>query len=151
MDSPEAVWQRLEEVRAGTLQRLEALSQEELDRRPAAEDGEEAWSAGEIFMHLAIDEMYLRELIARPLLEGRKPPDGVSFLPPPPPHGMAKEVIRFWFERARAMTRRLFEAWPADADMDLQHEGGLRRMNGLEWLRAYAGHEVFHQGEGIGD
>ena len=35
-------------------------------------------------MHLAIDEFYLRELIARPLLEGVKPPEGITFLPPPP-------------------------------------------------------------------
>ena len=145
MGSPENGWQVLEEARAGTLRRLEALSQEELDRRPPAEDGEEAWSPGEIFMHLAIDEHYVRELIACPLLEGVKPPEGVGFLPPPPPHGLEKEVIAYWFERARAATRRLFEGWPEEADMVLRHEGGLRPMSGLEWLEAYAGHEVFHQ------
>ena len=63
-------------------------------------------------MHLAIDELYLRELIAIPLLEGIKPPEGVSFLPPPPPYGQTMEVILFWFERARLQTRRYFEAWP---------------------------------------
>ena len=56
-------------------------------------------------MHLAIDEMYLRELIALPLLEGVKPPEGVSFLPPPPPYGTSKAVIGFWFERARVQTQ----------------------------------------------
>lgn len=147
METPEEVWQKLEALREGTLQRLAALSQEELDRRPQGEDGEEAWSLGEIFMHLAIDEIYLRELIACPLLEGMKPPDGVRFLPPPPPYGMTKEVIQFWFRRARLTTRRLFEAWPESPDMVLQHQGGLRPMNGLQWLHAYTGHEELHQRE----
>src|SRR5690606_16099011 len=108
MERPEEVWQTLETVREGTLQRLAGFSQEELDRRPPAEEGEEAWSLGEIFMHLAIDEIYVREMIARPLLDGVQPPDGVRFLPPPPPYGTAKEVIEYWFERARLGTRRLF-------------------------------------------
>ena len=95
-------------------------------------------------MHLAIDEIYLRELIARPLLEGVKPPDGVTFLPPPPPYGTGKDVIRFWFARARSQTRRLFDNWPPDADLDLTHQGGLEAMNGLEWFEGYAGHEAFH-------
>ena len=95
-------------------------------------------------MHLAIDEIYLRELIARPLLEGVKPPDGVTFLPPPPPYGTKQDVIRFWFARARSQTRCLFDNWPADADLDLTHEGGLEAMNGLEWFEGYAGHEAFH-------
>ena len=56
-------------------------------------------------MHLAIDEVYLRDLIARPLLEGVAPPEDLSFYPPPPPHGMSKQVIKFWFQRARADTR----------------------------------------------
>lgn len=145
METPEEVWQKLEAVREGTLQRLASFSQEELDRRPAAEEGEEAWSPGEIFMHLAIDEVYVREMIARPLLEGVKPAEGVRFLPPPPPYGMAKEVIKFWFERARLSTRRLFEAWPESPEMQLEHEGGLRPMNGLQWLYAYTGHEELHQ------
>jgi hypothetical protein len=34
----------------------------------------------------------------------------VTFLPPPSPYGAKKEVIRFWFDRARTMTRRLIEA-----------------------------------------
>lgn len=95
-------------------------------------------------MHLAIDEHYLREQIARPLLEGVKPPKGVSFLPPPPPYGAPKEVIRFWFERARSMTRRMIEGWPADANLELKHTGGLEPMNGVEWLEGYGGHETFH-------
>ena len=147
MKETQAVLERLESVREETLRRLDALSQEELDRRPPAADGdgEEAWSPGEIFMHLAIDEIYVRELIARPLLEGVKPPDGVRFLPPPPPHGLTKDVIHYWFERARALTRRLLQAWPDDANMTLRHEGGLREMNALEWFRGYAGHEALHQ------
>ena len=46
-------------------------------------------------MHLAIDEIYLRELIARSLLGGIKPPVDVSFIPPPPPYSIAKDVIFF--------------------------------------------------------
>jgi len=59
----------------------------------------------------------LREQIARPLLEGVRPPEAVTFLPPPPPCGAKKEVIQFWFDRARTMTRRLIEAWPADGNL----------------------------------
>lgn len=144
MDEREAVLQEMEEVRAETLRRLEGLTEDQLQWQPPAGEGEEAWSLGEVFMHLAIDEMYVRELIARPLLEGVQPPDGVRFLPPPPPYGWSKEVIRYWFERARAMTRRLFAEWPEDANLALKHEGGLREMNGLQWFRGYASHEVAH-------
>jgi hypothetical protein len=141
---PQVVLGRLEEIRAETLQRLNKLTQEELDRRPPQAGDEEVWSLGEVFMHLAIDEFYLRELIARPLLEGIKPPDGVLFLPPPPPYGTPKDVIEFWFERARLQTRCFFDNWPSDADLDLTHVGGLEAMNGLEWFEGYGGHEAFH-------
>ena len=134
----------MEEIRAATLQRLESLTQAQLDWHPPQADGEEEWSLGEVFMHLAIDEFYLRELIAKPLLEGIKPPDGVRFLPPPPPYGTSQEVILFWFERARLQTRRFFGVWPSDANLDLTHEGGLEAMNGLEWFEGYGGHEAFH-------
>jgi len=144
MKDPQTVLRKLDEVRAETLQRLEDLTQEQLDAPPPHRDDEEAWSLGEIFMHLAIDEIYLRELIARPLLEGVKPPDGVRFLPPPPPYGTDKGVIQFWFQRARAKTHHFFENWPPDAELDLTHEGGLQAMNGLEWFEGYAGHEAFH-------
>ena len=141
---PHSILNRLDATRNETLRRLDALTQEQLDWRPPVAGREQALSLGEVFMHLAIDEHYLRENIARPLLEGIKPPDGVLFLPPPPPHGVSKDVIQFWFERARKMTRRLFEDWPADADLSLTHEGGLDAMNGAEWLEAYGGHEAFH-------
>ena len=96
-------------------------------------------------MHLAIDEFYLRELIARPLLEGIKPPDGIRFLPPPPPYGTPKEAIRFWFERARLQTRRYFDDWPDTVNLELTHVGGLNAArNGLEWFEGYGGHEAFH-------
>ncbi|HSR30983.1 MAG TPA: DinB family protein [Anaerolineae bacterium] len=144
MVDPQTVLGRLDQVRAETLRRLDGLTQEQLDWRPPQAEGEEEWSLGEVFMHLAIDEFYLRELIARPLLEGIKPPDGIRFLPPPPPYGTTKEVIRFWFQRARLQTHRFFEAWPSDANLDLTHEGGLEAMNGLEWFQGYAGHEAFH-------
>lgn len=144
MKDAKSVFGRLENTRAETLQTLDSLTQEELDWRPPPADGEQEWSLGEIFMHLAIDEIYLRELIALPLLEGIKPPDCVRFLPPPPPYGTPKAVIEFWFERARLQTRRFFDDWPENATLDLTHEGGLQEMNGLEWFDGYAGHEAFH-------
>ena len=143
MKDPQMTLRRMEDVRTETLRRLDNLTQDQLDARPAQAEGEE-WSLGEVFMHLAIDEIYLRELIARPLLEGIKPPDGVRFLPPPPPYGTQKEVIQFWFKRARLQTRRFFDDWPQNANLDLTHEGGLEPMNGLDWFEGYAGHEAFH-------
>lgn len=152
--APDAILEKLNAIRAETLRRLEGLTQEKLDRRPAgsrpggtrsSEDvGEGGWSLGEVFMHLAIDEHYLREHLARPLLEGVKPPEGVTFLPPPPPYGAKKDVILFWFARAREMTSRLVDNWPPDANLELKHSGGLEPMNGAEWLEAYGGHEAFH-------
>jgi len=56
--------------------------------------------------------------------------DGVRFLPPPP-YGTAKEVIQFYFERVHLQTRRFFDGWPADANLDVTHEGGLRAMRRL--------------------
>jgi hypothetical protein len=144
MKDPQVVLGKLAEIRAETLRRLDNLTQGQLDWRPPQPDGEEVWSLGEVFMHLAIDEFYLRELIALPLLEGIRPPNGVRFLPPPPPYGTSKEVIQFWFERARLQTRRFFDDWPADANLDVTHEGGLRTMNGLEWFEGYGGHEALH-------
>ena len=139
-----SVFMRMENTRTETLRYLDSLTQEQLNWHPPPADGEQEWSLGEVFMHLAIDEIYLREMIALPLLEGVRPPDGVGFLPPPPPHGTAKGVIEFWFERARVQTRRFFDDWPADATLELTHEGGLQAMNGLEWFEGYAGHEAFH-------
>jgi hypothetical protein len=137
---------KLNQVRAETLKQLTSLTQDQLDWRPPTSDGEsDEWSLGEVFMHIALDEHYLREQIARPLLEGIKPPDAIHFIPPPPPYGARKEVIEFWFDRARKITRQLLENFPADANLELKHEGGLELMNGLEWFIGYAGHEVFHQ------
>jgi len=144
MKNPQDVLQKMDDIRAKTLSFLEGLSQEQLDLRPNQGEDEDAWSLGEVFMHLAIDEFYLRELIAKPLLEGIKPPDGITFLPPPPPYGAPKNVIEFWFQRARLQTELYFENWPVDANLDLTHEGGLQEMNGLEWFEGYAGHEAFH-------
>ena len=145
MENARLVLRNLEQVRGRTLRRLEGQAQEQLDwRPPLGPEGQAEWSLGEVFMHLAIDELYLRELIALPLLEGIKPPDGVRFLPPPPPQGVPKDVIQFWFQRARLQTRRLLDAWPSDADLEVTHVGGLRAMNGLEWPEAYGGHEAFH-------
>lgn len=148
MIEPHAILEKLDRVRAETLKRLDTLTQEQLDWRPpiSAErsNGEDEWSLGEIFMHLAIDEHYVREHIARPLLEGVKPPEGVTFLPPPPPYGVPKEVIQFWLNRARTMTYRLIETQLTDANLDLTHSGDLQAMNGAEWLEAYAAHEALH-------
>src|SRR5262245_7367630 len=121
MSATQAVLNRLEKIRTETLKRFEPLTQTQLDWHPP--DNE--WSLGEIFHHIALDEHYLREQIASPLLEGVKPPEDVTFIPPPPFSGAKKEVIEFWFVRARTMTRRLIESWPADANTELKHIGGL--------------------------
>lgn len=147
MPEPAEILSYLEKVRAGTLSRFEGLSQEQLDWLPPvapSDNGETSWSLGEVCLHLAIDEHYLREQIARPLLEGVPPPEGVSFLPPLPPFGTPQDVIAYWFQRAHLMTRWLIETWPADANLTLKHTGGLKPMNGAEWLMGYGGHEAFH-------
>lgn len=135
---------QIEGIRAETLRRFTPLTQEQLDWRPQAKEGEEAWSLGEVFMHLAMDEDYLREHIARPLLEGVQPPEAIHFIPPPPPYGSRKGVIMFWFERARVLTRRVLEDFPEGANLTLKHSGGLEPMNGLEWFIGYGGHEAYH-------
>ena len=140
MSQTHAVLDQLDRIRAETLKRFEPLTQTQLDWHPP--DGE--WSLGEIFHHIALDEHYLREQIARPLLEGVKPPEDVTFIPPPPFNGAKKEVIQFWFTRTRTLTRRMIEAWPDDGNVELKHIGGLEAMNSLEWLEGYVGHEAFH-------
>lgn len=142
--NPQDVLTELEQIRLETLRRLEGLSQEQLDAQAPPMEYEEAWSLDEAFMHIAIDEIYLRELIARPLREGTKPPEGITFLPPPPPGGTSKDVIQFWLEQARSQTRAFIDDWPEEWPPDVKHKGGLRLMNGLEWLRSYGGHEAFH-------
>lgn len=143
--NPQEILGFMEAVRAETLKRFEPLTQAQLDWRPPEHDEkEEHWSLGEIFLHLALDEHYLREQIARPLLEGIKPPDTVLFLPPPPSYGMPKEAIRFWFERARILTCRLIDD-SANWQLELTHKAGFdEAANGAEWLMGYAGHEKFH-------
>jgi hypothetical protein len=140
----EDILRQLEEVRSHTLERLSDLSQGQLDARPPKTDNEQPWSLGEVFMHIAIDEVYLRELISRPLREGTNPPEGITFLPPPPPYGTTKEVIQFWLARSRSQTRAYIKDWPSSWDPELRHEGGLRPMNTLEWLEGYGSHEAFH-------
>ena len=145
MISPKEVLTKMNQVRTKTLTYLDSLTQEQLDWRTSpASEGEAGWSLGEVFMHLAIDEIYLREMIALPLLEGNQPTNGITFLPPPPPYGTPKETIQFWFQRARLGTQRYFDNWPETPNLKLTHEGGLRSMNGLEWFEGYAGHEAFH-------
>lgn len=142
--TPQDVLIELDRIRAETIRRLEGLSQKQLDTHPPPMEYEEAWSLGEVFMHIAIDEVYLRELIARPLREGTKPPEEITFLPPPPPHGTSKDVILFWLERARSQTRVFVQDWPQEWHAELRHKGGLELMNALEWLEGYGGHEAFH-------
>ncbi len=144
--NPQDIFAFMQAVRAETLKRFEPLTQAQLDWRPPDYDAaHEQWSLGEIFMHLASDEHYLREQIARPLLEGVKPPDSILFLPPPPPYGLPKDAIQFWFRRAREITRRLVENENANWNLELRHAGGFdEEMNGAEWLMGYAGHEKFH-------
>lgn len=144
MDETTAILERMAQVRSETLRRLDSLSQEQLNARPDDKEEEEAWSPGEVFMHLAIDEIYVRELIARPLLSGVQPPEGVRFLPPPPPRETPKDTIRFWFDRARAETEHFLGNLPNQVDLERTHSGGLEPMNGLEWFLGYAGHEAFH-------
>lgn len=141
MEKTQNVIDGLEKIRAETLKRFESLTQTQLDWHPP--DG--GWSLGEIFHHIALDEHYLREQIARPLLEGIKPPEDVTFIPPPPFNGAKKEVIEFWFTRARTMTRRMIETWSPDGNTELTHIGGLEAMNSFEWLEAYGGHEAYHR------
>ena len=140
MNKTRDVLNRLEKIRAETLTRFEPLTQSQLDWHPPNSE----WSLGEIFHHIALDEHYLREQIARPLLEGVKPPEDVTYIPPPPFYGAKKDVIEFWFERARTMIRRMLEAWPADGNTDLTHVGGLEAMSSIGWLEGYGGHEAFH-------
>jgi hypothetical protein len=102
---------------------------------------------GEVFMHIATDEVYLRELISRPLREGVLPPEGITYLPPPPPNGTPKQAILFWLARARSQTKAYVQEWPVSWNPDLRYEGGLRLMNALEWLDGYGGHEAFHHGQ----
>ncbi len=78
------------------------------------------------------------------MFPGHKPPVDVSFIPPPPPYGITKDVIFFWFDRSRVETRRLLDNLTEDANLDITHEGGFEAMNGLQWIKAYAGHEAFH-------
>jgi len=142
--NPEDIFMQLENIRSQTLELLESLSQAQLDARPPRTENEQSWSLGEVFMHLAIDEIYLRELISRPLREGISPPSDITFLPPPPPYGASKIIIQYWFTRARSQTRVYVKDWPSEWDPDLKHVGGLQPMNALEWLEGYGGHEKFH-------
>lgn len=147
MRTPLHVLEQLEAIRAETLRDLARLTQLDLDRRNGAD-----WSLGELFHHLALDEHYLREQIARPLLEGVLPPASIRYIPPPPAHGLPKETLGFWFVRARELTQRLLTTdWPVAPNLELRHDGGLVEvfggppMNGLEWLESFGGHEAFHQ------
>jgi hypothetical protein len=144
--NPQEILAFMDGVRAETLRRFEPLTQAQLDWRPPELNGDHPhWSLGEIFLHIALDEHYLREHISRPLLEGVKPPDTILFLPPPPQHRLPKEAIQFWFDRARVLTRRMIENGNGNWNLELRHSGGFEEeSNGAEWLMGYAGHEKFH-------
>lgn len=138
------VLRQLDEIRKNTYERLSKLNQYQLDNLPVSPMQEDIWSLGQIFMHIAIDEVYLREMISRPLREGILPPVGITFLPPPPPYGIDKQTIRFWLERSRSQTRVYVQDWPLQWDPELRHAGNLEPMNALEWLLGYSGHEASH-------
>lgn len=147
MLTPLSVLHQLEAIRAETMRCFEGLTQADLDWQNEAD-----WSLGEMFHHIALDEHYLREHIARPLLEGVQPPSSIRYIPPPPAYGLPKDALRFWFTQARELTRRLLTTdWPATPNLTLRHDGGLVEvfggppMNGLEWLVGYGGHEALHQ------
>jgi hypothetical protein len=76
----QSVSDTLDVVRQATLERLVERSQPQLDWSPSQSIGSAEWSPGEVFMHIALDEIYLRELIARPLIEGVQPPEDVRFI-----------------------------------------------------------------------
>ncbi len=122
--APKDILSQLEDVRSGTNERLDSLSQSQLDARPPRTEEEQPWSLGELFMHIAMDEIYLRELISRPLREEIAPPPGVTFIPPPPPYGTSKDVIQFWLARARSQTRAYAQEWPSAWNPNFKHEGG---------------------------
>lgn len=147
MLTPYSALQQLEAIRAETLRCFEGLTQADLDWQSGVD-----WSLGEMFHHIALDEHYLREQIARPLLEGVQPPASIRYIPPPPAYGLPKEALRFWFARARELTRRLLTTdWPTAPNLTVRHDGGLVEvfggppMNGLEWLASFGGHEALHQ------
>ena len=63
MKKPFDILNELDSIRAETLKRLAPLSQAQLDWRPSFDDGEDAWSLGEIFIvstdahqRLAVDD-----------------------------------------------------------------------------------------------
>jgi hypothetical protein len=151
MPEPAEILAHLDAVRAETLKRLDSMTQDQLDWLPAPADDrypeDEAWSVGEILARLAIGEHFVREHIARPLLEGVSPPPAVSATPPLAPYGAARDVIVFWLERARLVTRRMLQELPTHANLGLQHAGDLHPMNGMEWLGYLAERESDQLGQ----
>jgi hypothetical protein len=139
-----AIMQQLDAIRAATLRRLDGLTQAQLDWRPPGGTGEAAWSLGEVFMHLAIDEYYLGDHLGRLWLEGVQPPDGARSLPLPP-YGVAVAEIRQLFADTRTRTRNLIETWQADSQLPFRAGGDGAGMNGADWLAAYGEHEASHQ------
>jgi hypothetical protein len=144
--NPQQIIAFMDSVRAETLSRFQPLTQAQLDwRPPGLDDDHHHWSLGETFHHIALDEDYLREHLARPLLEGIKPPDSILYLPPPPQYGLPGDAIQFWFDRARLLTRRMLETWDPNYNLQLTHNGGFEKAsNGAEWLMGFAGHEQYH-------
>jgi hypothetical protein len=140
---PEAILQQLDAIRAATLQRLDGLTQEQLDWRPLGAMGDAAWSLGEVFMHLAIDEYYLGEQLGRLWLEGGRAGERPQSLPPPP-YGIPADELRGLFADTRTRTRNLIAHWPVHPDLPAPPGSGPARMPGREWLVAYGEHEVSH-------
>ncbi len=88
----EAIWRRLEAVRAEVLQEVDGLSQAQADWRPSAAD----WSIGEIVHHLTLAEVATGKLTSKLLKEAGPalrpyPADLAAFAPLPPwPPGPAE-------------------------------------------------------------
>ena len=139
-----AIMQKLDAIRAATLRRLDGLTQAQLDWRPPGGTGEAAWSLGEVFMHLAIDEYYLGDHLGRLWLEGVQPLDGGRSLPPPP-YGVAVDEIRQLFADTRTRTRSLIETLQTNPHLPFRAGAGGAGMNGADWLAAYGEHEASHQ------
>ncbi len=94
----DALWNKLEAVRAQILTEVQGLSQTQADWRPSGTD----WSVGEIMHHLTLAEIGTGKLTSKLLKEAPQPMapfpaelEGFAPLPPPPPGpAQAPEVVR---------------------------------------------------------
>jgi hypothetical protein len=140
---PSAILRQLDAIRAATLGRLAGLTQEQLDWRPPGEAGDAAWSLGEVFMHLAIDEYDLGTQLGRLWLEKGQPQEQARALPPPP-YGVGRDELQGLFADMRTRTHNLIASWPAHPNLAGQPGSSQARMPGIDWLITYGQHEASH-------